>query len=101
MIRTRHGWALLAGLLQAGCGGGYVGQHEPAAPGACYQEVNQDPAVRQLRMKMAGTPWWRLNAQRDLEAVERDALNRCLRQKGLLPPGGVEAVRPLWYDPLF
>ena len=94
-------WVLLAALLQAGCGGGWVGAHEPADPSVCYREANQDPAVRDLRMKMAGTPWWRLNKQRELEALERDALNRCMRQKGLLPRGGVEAVRPLWYAPLF
>jgi hypothetical protein len=94
-------WALLLALSLPGCGGGYVGQTEPDAPPQCHQEANADPAVRELRMKMAGTSWWRTNYQNQLAFAEHEALLKCMRRIGMLPPGGVEPVKPLWYGPLF
>jgi hypothetical protein len=94
-------WPLVVALSLAGCSSGYVAQTEPPAPPQCQQEANGDPTVRALRMKMAGTSWWRANYQQDLAVAEREALLKCMRRIGLLPPGGVEAVKPLWYGPLF
>jgi hypothetical protein len=94
-------WPLLLALALAGCGSGYVARTEPAAPPECRREANDDPTVRDLRMKMAGTSWWRANYQDDLAFAEHEALLKCMRRIGLLPPGGVEPVKQLWYGPLF
>ena len=96
-------WPLLLALALLGCGGryGYVAQTEPTAPPQCHREANADPTVRELRMKMAGDQWWRGNYQDELAFAEHEALLKCMRRIGMLPPGGVEPVRHLWYAPLF
>ena len=88
-------------LCAAGCGGGYVAQTEPAAPPECQAEANNDPAVKQIVMKMSAVQYWRGNYQEDLAVAKREALLKCMRAKGLIPPGGVEPVKPVWYGPLF
>ncbi len=96
---TNH-WPLLLVLLAAGCGTGYVARNEPPAPPGCERAADDDPAVRELTMKMAGASWWRHNYQDEMIALRREALLRCLRQKGLIQPGGgVEPVKPVWYGP--
>jgi hypothetical protein len=94
-------WLALLVPLLTGCGTGYVAREEPPAPPACEREANDDPAVRPIMMKMAGSGWWRANHQDELVVARREALLRCMRLKGLLPPGGVEARKPVWYGPLF
>lgn len=98
MIRIRLFAAL---LLLAGCDSGYVASTEPAAPSQCETEANNDPAVKEITMKMSAVQWWRGNHQEDLAVARRQALLRCMRQKGLIPPGGVEPLKPVWYGPLF
>lgn len=91
--------ALLA-LQAAGCGTGYVARNEPLAPAPCEQEADNDPDVRELKMKMAGSAWILHNSQNDMIVLRREALLRCLRQHGLIQAGGgVEPVKPVWYDP--
>lgn len=97
----RMAWLFAALPLLAGCGTGYVAEKEPEAPSVCEREANQNPAVKELMMKMAGQQYWRGIHQEDLVVARREALQKCLRQKGLMPAGGVEIVKPVWYDPLF
>jgi hypothetical protein len=63
-------------------------------PAQCEQQVMQDPAVQEIYTRTNGFytyPW----VQRDdLLAAKRQATTRCLREKGLAPPGGVQAVVP-------
>jgi hypothetical protein len=71
------------------------------APGAsdnspqaqCERQVSDDPAVVEIYTRTNGAytqPW----AERDdLLAAKRQAMLRCLRQKGLAPPGGVQSVQ--------
>lgn len=95
---TRN-WPLLALMLATGCNTGYVAENEPPAPPGCERAADQDPAVRDLQTKMAGSSWWLHNYQNDMVVLRREALLRCLRQRGLIQAGGgVEPVKPVWYD---
>jgi hypothetical protein len=63
-------------------------------PDFCDQSVYADPAVKDEIMKGAGSDGYRTYHQADLAYAKQDALNRCLRQRGMLPQGGgVEAPR--------
>lgn len=83
---------LCLGLLLAACGG-------PSGPltdeQACARQANDDPAVRDLLMKGAGSETFALENQRRLSAARQDATVACLRARGVIRPGGVERQRPL------
>lgn len=97
---TRQWPIVLLALLAAGCGGGYVGRNEPPAPDVCAREADNDPQVRELTMKMAGSSWIQNNDQNEMIVLRREALLRCMRQRGLIQKGGgVEPTKPVWYDP--
>jgi hypothetical protein len=78
------------GLLLAACSGG-------AAPGtpeqACASQANDDPVVKELVMKGAGTMQFQWDNEQRLVLARRDATLRCLRARGLAPKGGVERPR--------
>jgi hypothetical protein len=82
----RTGWLALLAVL-AGCS-----SNEPLPkveiPDFCEQQVYADPAVRDEIMKGAGSDYYRNTHEADLVYAKLDAVNRCLRQKGLLPTGG-------------
>ena len=63
---------------------------------ACRREARASPAVRagyeRLPPPENVTSFNRAKAE--IAATERDAYLRCMRDKGLAPPGGVEPVRP-------
>ena len=86
------GLALLA--ILAGCAPS-IPTPEVKIPPVCEQQVYADPAVKDEIMKGAGSDYYRDNHQSELAYAKVDALNRCLRQRGLAPPGGgVERPRP-------
>jgi hypothetical protein len=60
----------------------------------CERQAMDDPAVVEIYTRSNGTytmPW---TARDDLLAAKHQAVLRCMRQKGLAPPGGVQPVRP-------
>lgn len=78
-------------LLVAGCGG------PPESPqeSACAQESYSDPTVKDLIMKGAGSEHFQRENQDVLAFARKAAIVRCLKARGIVPPGGVEAQRPL------
>jgi hypothetical protein len=60
----------------------------------CEREAYDDPAVRAIIGDTAGN-YMQAGPQRDqLIWAVRQGTQRCLQRKGLVPPGGVQAVRP-------
>ena len=82
--------ALTLALLLAGCSGG-------AAPGtpeqACAAQASEDPAIKELMMKAAGSQQFEWDNAERIRLARRDATLRCLRARGLAPAGGVERPR--------
>jgi hypothetical protein len=88
--RVRAALRLGALLALAACAG-----EPPNGPTAvCKQEAENDPNVVALRDRGLGNPQTAFQLRPDLEFARKEAVNACLRRKGLLPPGGVEPVRP-------
>jgi hypothetical protein len=73
----------------------------PEIPPECQQAVYNDPKVQALMIAGAGQPVLRAQDQDKLAFAQDEALRRCLREKGLMQPGGVEPVRYLWYKSPF
>ena len=84
--------AVALGLLAllAGCGA-----PEPPSDRACDAAVYNDPRVKLLIMKSAGSEYLQAADQYKLRAAEQDARLACLRSRGLAPPGGVERPKPI------
>jgi hypothetical protein len=61
---------------------------EVKIPPVCEQQVYADPAVKDELMKGAGSDFYRSTHPATLAYAKLDALNRCLRQRGLAPLGG-------------
>ncbi len=80
---------LFALLLVAGCSAA------PLADRPCEGQAEQDPEVRDLILKGAGSPSFLAENQDRLSRARQRATLDCLRGKGLIRPGGVEAQRPL------
>ena len=81
--------ALGLALALAGCAGA------PRNPqqAACESQADDSPAVRDLRAKMAGTGQLQIELQPQLANAKKQATLACLRQRGLAPPGGVQAPK--------
>jgi outer membrane biogenesis lipoprotein LolB len=79
----------LAVLLLAAC---TTTGNSPQA--ACRSQANYDPQVRALRTSMVQNPSVALGSSGQLEYLIRQATIRCLQDKGLAVPGGVEPVMP-------
>ena len=82
--------AALLLVLLAGCG-----TTESPDERACDRQAYDDPVVKLLIMKGAGTSSFLSNNQEELSAAKQNARLACLRGRGLAPPGGVERQRPL------
>jgi hypothetical protein len=82
--------APFAAFLLAACAGG--GDNSPEA--VCRRQAYDDPAVRATRLQMMQVPSANLGLQGQLQYQLRQATMRCLQDKGLAVPGGVEPVRP-------
>ena len=61
----------------------------------CARQAENDPAVKELIMKGAGSEHFQLEAQDKLRAAKQDATVACLRTRGVGRPGGVERQKPL------
>ena len=85
-------------LLLAACA-----SRDPPAVQACKAQANDDPEVRHLVAASAGSGSFARDHQYDLRDARRQATLRCLRARGLAPPGGVEAPRrePSPFEGLF
>ena len=79
-------------LLLVGCT-----QSAPPTPdeAACARLTNDDPAVKLLIMKGVGNAHFQRENEEVLKAARQDANLRCLRSRGVIPPGGVERQKPL------
>ncbi len=79
----------LLALLAASCNSGNTPQAE------CERQAEQDPAVRAIYSGTNGDYTSSLyQAYYDLREAKRQATLRCMRAKGLVPPGGVQPVKP-------
>ncbi len=80
--------------LLVGCASNQSGS-DPKAE--CEQAVYQDPTVQAIYggSNMDYTKW--LPVRSDLAVAKREAYLRCMRSKGLAPPGGVEPVKPPYW----
>jgi hypothetical protein len=80
-------FVLSLAIVLTACSGG---DNSPQAQ--CERQADDDPAVVAIYTRTNGDytqPW----AARDqLLAAKRQAVLRCMRQKGLAPPGGVQPV---------
>jgi hypothetical protein len=76
-------------LLLASCSGPASDSPE----GACARQANDDPAVKELMMKAAGTQQFEWDNAPRIRMAKQDATLRCLRARGLAPKGGVERPR--------
>ena len=76
--------ALLCGLLLAGCGGG------SDMPADCQKIADADPEVRELEDRAATNIRLYADTREPLRKARDRAASGCLRDHGLLPPGGVE-----------
>ncbi|HEY8612454.1 MAG TPA: phosphoribosylamine--glycine ligase [Roseomonas sp.] len=67
-----------------------------AAEAACRAEAQNTPAVKSAFQRLAppANPTQRNRVMGEAAAAERAAYLRCMRAKGMAPPGGVEPVRP-------
>jgi hypothetical protein len=73
----------LLAIALAACSGGR--DNSPKAQ--CERQADEDPAV----MAIFQQPW--VDTYK-LAFAKREALQQCLRQKGVAMPGGVQPVRP-------
>ena len=80
--------AVLALLLTA-CG---AGDNSPQAE--CARQADQDPKVVEIYTRTNGAYTFAWGEHDELEAAKRAAVLRCMREKGLAPPGGVQQVLP-------
>ena len=79
----------LVALLLASCNSGNTPQAE------CQRQAEQDPAVRAIYSGTNGNYTSGFyQAYYDLREAKHQAALRCMRAKGLVPPGGVQAVKP-------
>ena len=88
-MRSPWGWIILALSLTA-CSG-----PDSRAEAQCRRQATQDPAVRTVYARSSGYYTFSTTPQQsDLEEATRQAVMRCMREKGLISPGGVQPVVP-------
>ena len=63
---------------------------------ACKDQAYDDPVVKAMIMKSAGTDRYVIDNQYAMKYAEEDAVLTCLRARGLVPPGGVERQKSFW-----
>ncbi len=82
---------LVLPLALAACAAGNSPQAE------CERQADQDPTVRSIYRGDQGDYTQLGPARSNLMWAKRQATIKCLQAKGILPPGGVEPVRPPVY----
>lgn len=84
------GFSVMIAPVLAGC---MPSGNSPDA--VCERVMYNDPTVREMRMKQAGSPWLLSNDQAKLRLAEKDVKDRCLRLHGVMgPQGGVASPKP-------
>ncbi len=78
---------LLLGIVLAACAA-----NTPQAE--CEQQAMQDPKVEEIYTRTNGDYTFPYTARDQLLDYKRQAVLRCMRAKGLAPPGGVQPVVP-------
>ena len=91
--------ALVVVMLLAGCGGPPKPSFEAALPQSpitaeCERGVYDDPVVKDLLLKSAGSEVFEHEHIEDMKRAKQDATLSCLRRRGLVRSGGVERPRP-------
>jgi hypothetical protein len=81
----------MLGVTMTACAFG-TSDNSPQAQ--CERQAYDDPAVAEIYSRTNGAYTRPGTEHDDLVAALRQATQRCLRQKGLAPPGGVQPVRP-------
>jgi hypothetical protein len=77
-------------LVLASC----AADHDPPEVRACKAQSSDDPEVRRLIAINAGSESFQAQqGQLELEDARKQATLKCLRARGLAPPGGVERPR--------
>jgi hypothetical protein len=85
-----RGWCFVL-LLMVSCSADDTPQAQ------CVRQADQDPTVRSIYRGDQGD-YTRIGpARSNLMFAKRQATIACLQAKGILPPGGVEPVRPPVY----
>ena len=85
-------FVVLTLVLLSACGLGGGNASTPQVQ--CEQEAENDPAVLAIYSRTNGAYTYPFGVHEDLVRAKQAATTRCLRAKGLAPPGGVQAVRP-------
>ena len=82
-------------LLLASCGDSPKIVPAPLTPQeeACRAQADQDPALKEARAISAGQLDWQWQHGPEIQQLQRDAITRCLKGRGLMPRGGVERAR--------
>ena len=81
--------APFAAVLLAACA---TTDNSPQA--VCRRQAYNDPQVNALRIRMMQSPSVNLGSNGQLQYLLQQATLRCLQDKGLAVPGGVEPVIP-------
>jgi hypothetical protein len=81
----------MLGVAMTACALGESGNSPQAQ---CERQANDDPAVSEIYSRTNGAYTRSGAVNEDLVVALRQATLRCLRQKGLAPPGGVQPLRP-------
>jgi hypothetical protein len=82
-------FVVLLGVALAACDS--VGNSPQAQ---CEREADKDPAVVEVYTRTNGMYTFPYTQRDDLIQATRQAVMRCMRSKGLSPPGGVQPVVP-------
>jgi hypothetical protein len=84
---------LLLGLALAACS-------RPIGDGPeaqCERQAETDPAVREVYLRSTVTAYSKGSPEyNEVLAVKRQVVLKCMRQKGLVAPGGVQPVQAPW-----
>ena len=67
---------------------------DSSAQAQCERQVGDDPKVDEIYSRTNGWYTYPYQTHDELVMAQRQATIRCLREKGLVPPGGVQAVKP-------
>jgi hypothetical protein len=79
-------WLPLLAAVLAACG-----STDMSPQAECERKADDDPKVAEIYSRSNGV--YTQPILSELAVVKRQATLRCLRAKGLAPPGGVEPVR--------
>jgi hypothetical protein len=81
----------LLGVVLIACS---VGGADNSPQKQCEQQAEKDPAVVEIYSRTNGAYIVPGPVRDDLLMAKRQAVTRCMRAKGLAPPGGVQPVQP-------